>query len=98
MRIEGGIGALSSAQAHFFHPNANIRAKWPNEYQKKQLTGVVITGKGSHCVTCKDQFCYECWIPEIDDRTIFHAVVNNFCVDQAGIIPSRTTSPNCSSS
>ena len=87
MRLHGGIGALGSAQARFFHPSANIRAKWPNEYQRKRLTGVVITGKGSHRVNRKDQVCYECRIPAIDDGTIFHIVVNNFRVDQAGIIP-----------
>ena len=87
MRIQGGIGALGSAQAHFFHPSANIRAKWPNEYRKMRLTGVVILGKGSYRVNHKDQVCYECRIPEINDGTIFHFVVNNFRVDQAGIIP-----------
>ena len=82
MRIRGGIGALGSAQARFFHPSANIREKWPNEYQKKRLTGVVITGKGTHRVNRKDQLCYECSIPEIDGTT-FHVVVNNFRVERA---------------
>ena len=88
----GGIGAAGSAIARFFHPSAHIRAKWPNDYQRKRLTNVLITGKGMHRVNRKDQLCYECRIPEIDadllDEPItFHIVCNNFRVDRAGIVP-----------
>ena len=81
-----GIGATGSAKARFFHPSQKIRDQWPNEYQTKQLTGVLIVGKGVHRVNRRDQLCYEFRIMEIDDNTVFHIVCSNFKVETCALI------------
>ncbi len=77
-RKPGGIGASGSAIARFFHPSKRIREKWPNEYQKKRVEGVVITGKAQHRINQKYQLSYECCIPDFNDGTIFRIVCSNF--------------------
>ena len=77
----GGIGAVGSAKARFFHPGAKIGEQWPNTHGQMRLSGVLLVGKGVHRVNRKTQMCYECRIPEIDNSTIFHIVCNNFKVE-----------------
>lgn len=84
--MKGGIGATGSAKARFFHPSQKIRDHWPNEYQTKRLTGVLIVGKGTHRVNRRDQLCYRCRIQEIDDNTVFHVVCSNFKVETCALI------------
>ena len=38
--------------------------------------------KGTHCVNRKDQLCYECSIPEIDNGTVFHIYCGNFNIEE----------------
>ena len=83
----GGIGAVGSAKGRFFHPSAKVREKWPNQHQTIRLTGVLVVGKGTHRVNRKDQLCYECRIPEIDDNTVSHICVGNFKVEEAPSTP-----------
>ena len=86
-RKAGGIGAVGSAKARFFHPSAKIRERWSNEQGTLRLSGVLVTGKATHRVNRKQQICYERRIPEIDDGTIFVISVNNFKVDEAASTP-----------
>ena len=86
-RKAGGIGAVGSAKARFFHPSAKIRERWPNEHGTLRLSGVLVTGKATHRINRKQQICYERRIPEIDDGTIFVISVNNFKVDEAASTP-----------
>ena len=83
----GGIGAVGSAKARFFHPSLKIREQWPNQHQQIRLSGVLVVGKGVHRVNRKDQLCYECRISEIDDNTIFHISCNNFKVETSPSTP-----------
>jgi len=83
----GGIGAKGSACAQFFHPGQNIRDKWPNIYRTHRVSDALIVGKEIHRVQKKDQLCYECRIPDIDDNTIFHIVCRNFKVEDAAATP-----------
>ncbi len=78
----GGVGALGSAMACFFHPSKPIRDKWPQD-NKRRLTGVLVTGEAKRRVARRDQDCYLVCIPEIDDGREFHIVKKNFKVDQA---------------
>jgi len=96
----GGIGAVGSAKARFFHPSLKIREQWPNQHQQIRLSGVLVVGKGVHRVNRKDQLCYECRISEIDDNTIFHISCNNFKVETSPstpfedeIVPSTPAQP-----
>ena len=81
-RKRGGIGALVSAQARFFHPSANIREKWPNEHKRLRLERVVVTGKELFRILRRDQLAYKCRIAKIEDGSKFHICANNFRVDQ----------------
>ena len=38
--LPGGIGAVGSTMACFFHPSMKIREKWPND-DKRCITGVL---------------------------------------------------------
>jgi hypothetical protein len=58
-----GIGALGAGKARFFHPSKRIRAKWPNN-NKRQLTNVLVIGKGKMIVNRKEQWCYIVRIPK----------------------------------
>ena len=83
----GGIGALGSAQARFFHPSAKIREKWPNDHKRLRLERVVVTGKEMFRISRRDQLAYKCHIAEIDDGSEFHICANNFRVDQDPVLP-----------
>ena len=83
----GGIGAKGSACARFFHPGQNIRDKWPNINRTHRVLDALIVGKRIHRVQKKDQLCYECQIPDIDDNTIFHILCRNFKVEHAAVTP-----------
>ena len=45
VRKRGGIAALGSDHARFFHPSAKIIEKWPNDHKRLRLERVVVTGK-----------------------------------------------------
>ena len=84
---KGGVGAKGSAKARFFHPGEAIRKRWPNQHQTIRVSEALVVGKGVHRVNRKDQMCYECCLPEIDDNTIFHIVCSNFKVEVEGATP-----------
>ena len=81
-RKRGGIGALGSAQARFFHPNATIREKWPNDQKVLRSERVFVTGKELFHILWKDQVAYKYRIPDIDNGIKFHIYENKFLVDQ----------------
>ena len=83
----GGIGALGSAQARFFHSSAKIREKWPNDHKQLRLERVVVTGKELFRISRRDQLTYKFRIAEIDDGIEFHICKNNFRVDQDPVQP-----------
>ena len=95
-RKRGGIGALGSAQAKFFHPSAKIREKWPNDHKQMRLERVVVTGKEMFRISGRDQLVYKCRIAEIEDRRKFHICAKNIRVDQYPVQPFEdelTTTP-----
>ncbi len=49
----GGVGAVGSAMACFFHPGEPIRDKWPQD-NKRRLTGVLVTGEAVRRVYKRD--------------------------------------------
>ena len=83
----GAIGAKGSGKARLFHPSEHIRAQWPNEHQKIWLADVLLGGKGMQKVNRREQLCYECRIPEIDNGVVFHITCNNFRVETDGATP-----------
>ena len=87
VRKRGGIGALGSAQARFFHPSANIREKWPNDHKRLRLEILAVTGKELFQILRRDQLAYKCRIAEIDDGSEFHICANNFRVYQDPVQP-----------
>ena len=87
VRKKGGVGARGSVRARFFHPSAKIRGKWPNTHETLQVSGVLLVGMGTHRINRRDQLCYGCRLPKIDDGTIFKICVNNFKVEEAGPTP-----------
>mgnify|MGYP006183490379 FL=1 len=46
----GGIGAIGSAKAWFFHPSERIRQQWPNTYQMHRVEDAIIIGDGEERV------------------------------------------------
>jgi hypothetical protein len=93
LALLGGIEASGTAMAHFFHPSAKIRKKWPQNDKKRHLFGVLVTGKGIRWVQHKDQMCYLVRIPGIDNSTIFHIVKKNFKILGAPAIPFDSERP-----
>ena len=87
VRKRGGIGALGSGQARFFHPSAKIREKWLNDHKRLRLKIVVVTGKEMFRISRRDQVAYKCRIAEIDDGSEFHICAKNFQVDQDPVQP-----------
>ena len=85
-RKKGGIGAEGTAIARFFHPKAPLEAKY-GKLDKKRLAGIIIIGKVNHKVRRQFQMCYECRIPDIDDRHKFVIVCTNFKVTRAPVNP-----------
>jgi hypothetical protein len=78
----GGVGAVGSAMACFFHPGKLIRDKWPQDNKKRHLTGVLVTGEAVRRVHKRGQDCYLVCIAEIDNGREFYIVKRNFKVDQ----------------
>ena len=87
LRLPGGIGTNGYTQARLLHPSQHIYEKWSNDHRTKQVLEVLLVGKGTHCVNQKDQLCYKCRIPEIDNGTVFHIFCGNFNIEEA---PSTT--------
>ena len=46
-------------------------------------------GKGNHRVNQKNQLCYECRIPVIDNSTVFHIFCGNFNIEEAPSNPFK---------
>ena len=86
LSLLGGIGAVGSAMARFFHPSKHIRAKWPND-DKCHLTGVLVVGEGMRRVARKEQMCYLVRIDDIDEDIVFHIVKKNFKITEAPTEP-----------
>ncbi len=53
----GGIGAIGSAKASYFHPSEHIRTKFPNDYKTLRLENVTIVHDGTARVNHKEQRC-----------------------------------------
>ena len=87
VRKRGGIEALGSAQARFFHPSTKIREKWPNDHKRLRLEIVVVTGKELFRISRRDQLAYKRCINEINEGSEFHICANNFRVDQDPVQP-----------
>ena len=92
--IPGGVGAIGSSMARFFHPSQKIREKWPHE-ERRRLAGVLVTGEGIWRVHHKDQMCYLVRINDINDSTIIHIVKRNLRIESPPAIPfeSKTRTP-----
>ncbi len=88
----GGIGAVGSAMARFFHPRKPIRDKWPHD-EKRRLTGVLVTGETTWRIRKKDQKCYVVRIMELDDGTEFFVAKRNFKVEQPPATPFESEMP-----
>ncbi len=89
----GGVGAVGSTMACFFHPGKPIRDKWPQD-NKRHLTGVLVTGEAMRRVYKRDQDCYLVRIAEIDNRREFYIVKRNFKVDQPPLLHLRARRVN----
>ncbi len=76
--INAGIGAQGSGMARFFYPRAKVRDKWPDHGNQLHLSGIVVTGEGTHHVQMKEQLYFSACIPENDDDIVFHTVKKNF--------------------
>ena len=50
-------------------------------------SGRALVGKGMHKVNRREQLCYKCRIPEIDNGVIFHITCKNFRVETVGATP-----------
>ena len=83
VRLPSRIGTKGSAQAIFFHISQDIREKWPNDHGTKQVLGFFPVGNETHRVNQKDQLCYECRIPKIDNGTVFHICCGKFNIEEA---------------
>ena len=94
LRKKGGIGAVGSPFAKFLHPSNLIRAKWPNEYKTRQCQGVVITGKGMHNVSRRQQLCYEYRVPgpvgEWEKQLVCPRKSNSAISDTIGVWKEKT--------
>jgi prephenate dehydrogenase len=49
----GGIGAVGSAMARFFHPSEKIRDTWPQD-DKRRVKGVLVVDEGIRKIRHKD--------------------------------------------
>ena len=83
----GGIGAVGSAFAKFFHPSEHIRSKFPNDYKTRRLNNVTIIRDGTEVVRHIQQCCYFCNVPGIDH--VLHTVISNFKVEPAIIFEAN---------
>ena len=80
----GGIGAIGSASARFFHPGERIREQYPVD-TRVRLVNVVITGEGRRLVARRQQMCYLVSVPNVDGEC--HIVKHNFRVDVSPAAP-----------
>ncbi len=71
----GGIGAIGLANASFFHPSEQIRAKFPNTWKKEHLTNCTIICDGIQRVNQRDQHCYFVNVEGFD--CVLHIVAKN---------------------
>ena len=88
----GGIGAVGSTMARFFHPSKPIRDRWPHN-KKRRLTDVLVTGEATRRIGKKDQKCYKVRIAEINDGTEFFVAKHNFKVEQVLATPFESKTP-----
>jgi hypothetical protein len=87
----GGIGAVGSAMARFFHPSKKIHDTWPQD-DKRRVEGVLVVDEGIRKIRHKDQMCYLVRINEIEN-IIFHIAKRNFKVTAAGALPFASEKP-----
>ncbi len=76
----GGIRAIGSGMARFFHPGKRIRKRWPAK-ARHCIFGAVITGEGERRVGQRQQMCYLVTIPEFGEEVTFHIIKKNFQVN-----------------
>ncbi len=76
----GGIGAIGSGSARFFHPGDRVRENYPPD-TRAPVTGAVITGEAMRLVAKRQQFCYLVTVPDVEGEC--HIVKYNFRVDVA---------------
>ncbi len=76
----GGIGAIGSGSARFFHPGDRVREKYPPNTWAR-VTGTIITSKAMRLVARRQQFCYLVTVPDIDGKC--YIVKKNFRVNVA---------------
>ena len=86
LTLVGGVGALGSAMARFFHPSQAIRDKWPND-DKRRLAGVLVIGEGMRRVNHREQMCYLVRIDDLGEDIVCHIVKKNFKITQAPLVP-----------
>ena len=77
---KGGIGAVGSGAARFFHPGEKVREKYPLDAGLR-CVNVVITGEGVRRVRNKPQKCYLVTIPEVEGECFI--VKSCFKVEQS---------------
>ncbi|KAL3773990.1 hypothetical protein ACHAWO_004625 [Cyclotella atomus] len=78
-RKPAGIGAIASCKAKFFHPKKSLQ----EQYAKHTYDNVLIIGKGRHRINHREQDCYECRIPDIDESITFKIVKSHVKVTQS---------------
>jgi len=74
----GGIGAIGSASARFFHPGDRVREKYPPE-TRMRCVNVVVTGEAQRRIRQTTSLCYLVTIPGVEGEC--YIVKKNFRVD-----------------
>ena len=78
-----GIGANISILKLFIHPSIHIRAKYVNMEQCDMLSGCLVTGKCTKCVTRREQqvitFCHDNF-----KNIILYVVERYCCIEEEG--------------
>ena len=84
MKKIGGIGAIGSTMAHFFHPGDRVREKYPPDMWACAVN-VVITGKSQRRIRQTTSLCYVVTIPDVEGEC--YIVKKNFRVDVSPVTP-----------
>jgi hypothetical protein len=91
----GGIGAIGSGVARFFHPGERIHKRWPAKAWHCIFSSV-ITGEEERRVGQRQQMCYLVTILDFREGVTFHIVKKNFQVnvDPKTVFASKVTTAN----
>ena len=91
---KGGVGAVGSGAARFFHPGEKVCKKYPSDAGLR-CVNVVITGEGVRRVRNKPQNCYLVMIPEVEGECFI--VKSCFKVGQSPetVFQSEIAAPAC---